>query len=220
MQDDGSNAEILLQLRLDGPLSDRDQVHEPLTVEATFERFISVMEKQSASCNLNFDKTAIVEITDIENLKVAMLQLMDNTSMLQNFLFGNVSNMKNLIAAENVDILSNLQATTRNMRLLQLAISFKDHKEPIVVLDPLGNMMAIDVDDQNNLVQAERPAWLAQIAVFKRGNTWAHGDPHKHNNIDRGQNRRKARFQHQAQRDEEHFSKVQLHKNKSRRMED
>ena len=219
MQDDGSNAEILLQLRLDGPLSDRDQIHEPLTINATFGKFITVMEKRSTESNFNFDKAMIVGCSDLENLKVVTIQLMDNTENLRNFLFKNVENLKNLMNANSMDILSNLQSLTKNKRMLQLAISFKDHKDPIVVLDSLGNMMAIDVDDENNLVQANKPDWLSNVSLFKRGNTWAHGDQFKHNTIDRGQNRRKARFQHQAERNEEHFSKVQLHKNKSRRTE-
>jgi hypothetical protein len=220
MLDDGSNAEILLQLRLDGPLSDRDQVHEPLSLEATFGNFISVMEKASVDSKINFDKATVVGCTDLETLKTATIRLMDNYTNIQNVLFGEISRMKNLTVANNMDILSNLQSMTKTKRMLQLAIAFKDHKDPIVVLDSLGNMMALDIDEENNLVQANKPDWLAQISLFKRGNNWAHGDQNKHNAIDRNQNRRKARFQHQAIKDEEHFSKVQLHKNKNRRMDD
>ena len=104
------------------------------------------MEEKATKAKLPFDKQSVVGCNDLEDLKTATIQIMDNNLSLQNFVFGNISNIKNLISAENQEILSNLENSSKNSRMLQLAKAFKDHKDPLVMLDSHGNMMAIDLD--------------------------------------------------------------------------
>ena len=178
------------------------------------------MDKKFSDSKVDFDKRGVLGCSDIEQVKVAAIQTMDACIILQDFLIGRIDSMKNLMSAENMDILRTLQVSTKGMRMLQLAKMFKDHKDPLVILDSMGNMLAVDIDSNNNLAQAVKPDWLNDITLFKKGTTWAHGNTQRHNAIDRNTFRRKARFQYQAQRDEEHFSKVQLHKNKTRRVDE
>jgi hypothetical protein len=75
------------------------------------------MEKKALDAKLPFDKPAVVGCTDLDDLKVATIQIMDAFPALKDFIFGNVSSIKNLIMAKNSEILLSLKVTTKSRRM-------------------------------------------------------------------------------------------------------
>ena len=132
----------MLQLRLDGPLSDRDLIHNPMSTESIFGNFIKVMERSAATCTVDFVKSNIVSCEDIEAVKIAAIQSIDAQISLKAFVFDRVASIKNLMTATPQDIYNDLEKSSKLNRMHQLAKLFEDHKDPIICLDEKGQMMA------------------------------------------------------------------------------
>jgi hypothetical protein len=177
------------------------------------------LEAKLLSTKLDFDKNQITDSETVPELQTACILAIEARKTVENLVIGKLSVLRKIIEQEPMKILRDLGPSSKNYQTMQVLKMMGTDSDPLVVVDEAGSMAAIKIGENGELEIAQKPTWVDSITLFRDSRTLAHGNDEKNGRIDRQTYRRKYRFEMQAKRAEENFTKGEHFRNKQRKME-
>jgi hypothetical protein len=176
----------------------------------TVGNYLEIAKKSLTELQLSFSEKDIYESENLAKVKEASIVAMRARDGIEDLFIGKLSKLTNLMTQSSSDILDEVRNFSKNETSLQLMKMLESDIDPLIVLDQEGNLGALKLEE-GKVVTAVKPNWLNNITVFRNSRTLKYGDESRNDGIDRNAYRRKSRFENQARRDENNYSKAKFY---------
>ena len=182
----------------------------PLTRNDTIGNYIEIATTNLVEFQLSFTADSIEQCEVISDVKSAAILAMKARDEVEDLLIGKLSKLKDLIKKDTSTILEDISKFSKNEKAMQLMKMLESDNDPLIVMDQEGTLGALTIID-GEIANAVKPNWLKAITVYRNSRTLKYGDESRNEGIDRNAYRRKSRFENQARRDENNYSKAKFY---------
>lgn len=182
--DCGKSIEVVLKIRLDGPLADRDCFEPRYTRSGTFKQYRLGLKRRIEKANIHFFSSCDWDNMGREALIRNAKEMQQNLVRFRDVTSGNLKYLELLEQIPLNDLLKGLHEGGADMKMKEFIRYFRDIETPLVLIDQEGNMGAVELED-GEIVTATPPAWLNGLVLYREGRRVAFGDAKRNGQIDR-----------------------------------
>ena len=189
--DNGSSAEILLKLKTDGPLSDRDFFIQKRDRSTIFKQYREAMVQrhQMNASELDWSEIDDSHLSD-EELRPAFKALLKEVNRLNEVVEGKKDRF---VICEKSSVSQLMDIVLENGKLRKIDIFQKmwsDMNQPLVVLNEDGRMASLGIKN-GEIQELPNPAWLNNLVLYKEGRKIGYGDRTQNGKIEYRSDRNK-----------------------------
>jgi len=191
--DDGSCAEVRLQLNMNGPLSDLNLFKRKRDRETVFtNKSTAVLDQlqlqKNDYPNINWNKLN-------PNLHLqACHDMAKEIGRLHGIIKGDATRIEDCAKLEPDAMMTKLLEHGRP-KLLENCYDFFHHRNmPLVIVNEEGYLGSVKFED-GNVVEAQTPPWLTDMVLFREGRRVAFGDKSQNNMIEKHTDRHRHKQQ-------------------------
>ena len=182
--DCGKNAEIVLKLKLDGPLSDRDNWLPKFNRKVLFADLIGVLNTKYPAIE---KAESFIQIDWQDQPEAIQAEAcVEMAEMIRSFVHGAKAEMKilNFCRKASPDqILKHLLAKGRLNKIDSMCRFFEDDDEDLVLINQTGHMGAVRLEN-NKVVAGENPEWLNGLVLYRENRKIGYGDKSQNFKVD------------------------------------
>ena len=178
--------EILLRLRTDGPLSDRDIFCPPPSRRSMFDPIKKILSTETF-----VTQEQLMEHRDEQHLVQLSLKAISERDAMLRLLTMNEPKYLWIMNATLEELAQFIEAngsTLMEKRVVKMMTDITS-QESVCVVDPNGNILPLTIKDEK-LVKGPTPGWVEGMSIRKSGRTIAYGNPKFNTMVDRTAHRR------------------------------
>ena len=209
--DDGRANEVLIKVKLDGPLEDRNVFNPVNDRKLVIGDYRKQLKRRVEKGNIHFYSKCNWDTMSREQLATTAKQMQADLVQFRDITEGNMVYLEQLEMAPLEDLLDGLRDGGRDWKLKQFVRYYKDKEWDLVIINQKGVMGSVDIID-DEVVEVDAPSWLDRWVLFDEARRVSYGNRSLNGSIDRNMVRNKYKHEAQVQKKETRKQRFQAQK--------
>jgi len=204
-QDNGAAAEVLLKLKMDGPLADRDCFIPKRDRETVFQKYRQSIVQRQQRTSRNWENVDMRNVRD-DQLRPACTSMLKEIRRLTEVIEGNKERFDFCEKATTSQLLEKVMQNgiVRKIDIFQKL--WEQHDAPLVLIDESGRMASLTVKD-GEIAEIQSPPWLDNLVLYKEGRKIRYGDKSQNGKIEYKSERNRYKALAKSERKSEYDSR-------------
>ena len=197
--DDGKSNEVVIKVKLDGPVGDRNIFNPVYGRDQTFKDYRKQLSRRIEKGNIHFYSKCDWDSMTRDQLASTAKKMQADLVNFRDITEGNLQYLENLETASLEELLDGIRDGGRDWKLKQFIRFYKDIQQDLVIINQKGEMCSADMID-GEVVEVDPPSWLDKWVLFDEGRRVTYGDRSLNGTIERHTLRNKYKLEAKQQK--------------------